>query len=111
MASKFLLAGAAAALLAGVFVTAEGASAQSRRVVSNNATGYSYMAGPRTRVYVSRRSWLDAGTEVSPGDRKFTDYVYPPGYNFADQMDPRGGFRRQPLPDPWDLPGYPKQPF
>src|SRR5262245_52938855 len=37
----------------------------------------SYQQG-RTRVYVTTRSWLDAGTEVLPGDRKFTDYAYPP---------------------------------
>lgn len=27
----------------------------------------------RTRIYVSKRSWLDGGTEVNPGDRKFSD--------------------------------------
>jgi hypothetical protein len=39
--------------------------------------------GPRTRVYITRRSWLDAGVEVLPGDRKFTDYAYPQGQTFA----------------------------
>ena len=109
MAIRYLTAIAAAALTAGAFLTAStgAADAQSRRVVSNSPTGYSYMASPRTRVYVSRRSWLDAGTEVSPGDRKFQDYAFPLGWNLADHNDPRGGFRRQPLPDPWDLPGYP----
>ncbi len=43
----------------------------------------SYQAGPRTRVYVTKRSWLDAGVEVLPGDRKFTDYAYPQGESFA----------------------------
>ena len=110
MATKFFAAGAAAALMAAALIasTTTDASAQQRRVVSSDRGGYSYMQGPRTRVYVSRRSWLDAGTEVSPGDRKFQDYVFPPGWNLADHNDPRGGFRRQPLPDPWDLPGYPK---
>jgi hypothetical protein len=28
-----------------------------------------------TRITVTRRSYLDAGTEVTPGTRKFTDYV------------------------------------
>lgn len=110
MAIRDFAAMTAAALVAGALFAASAteASAQNGRVVSNSRTGYSYMAGPRTRVYVSRRSWLDAGTEVSPGDRKFQDYVFPPGWNLADHNDPRGGFRRQPLPDPWDLPGYPK---
>jgi hypothetical protein len=34
----------------------------------------------RTRVVVQPRSFLDAGTNVVPGERKFTDYVFPPGY-------------------------------
>jgi len=25
---------------------------------------------------VTKRSWLDAGTEVLPGERKFTDYAF-----------------------------------
>ena len=29
----------------------------------------SYRSGPHTRVYVTKRSWLDAGTEILPGDR------------------------------------------
>lgn len=103
----WVLAAAAAFVATGFVATLDVAEAQNRRGVSNNPN-YSYMAGPRTRVYVTRRSWLDAGTEVTPGDRKFQDYVFPPGWNLADQNDPRGGFRRQPLPDPFDLPGYPK---
>ena len=34
---------------------------------------------PRARVVVAPRSFLDAGTEVKPGERKFTDYAYPVG--------------------------------
>jgi hypothetical protein len=49
----------------------------------------SYQAGPRTRVYITKRSWLDAGTEVLPGDRHFTDYAYPPGYSFARENGQR----------------------
>jgi hypothetical protein len=26
-------------------------------------------SGPHTRIYVTKRSWLDAGTEILPGDR------------------------------------------
>ncbi len=33
------------------------------------------LPGVRTRVVVTRRSYLDAGTEVTPGTRKFTDYI------------------------------------
>ncbi len=68
---------------------------------------YSYMAGPRTRVFVTRRSWLDAGTEVLPGERKFTDYALAPGYSYGPTID-RLYQSRRPLNDtPLDLGGYP----
>jgi len=65
----------------------------------------SYRSGPRTRVYITKRSWLDGGTEVLPGDRKFTDYAFPPGYSFARQNGNRA-LDRQPLNPPFDLGGY-----
>ena len=34
----------------------------------------------RTRVVVQPRSFLDGGTNVVPGERKFTDYLYRPYY-------------------------------
>ena len=42
-----------------------------------------YRSGPHTRIYVTKRSWLDAGTESLPGDRKFTDYAFPLGYSLG----------------------------
>jgi hypothetical protein len=70
----------------------------------------SYQAGPRTRVYISKRSWLDAGTEVLPGDRKFTDYAYPPaiGYPSFGRENMNRPIDRQPLSPPSDLGGYPQ---
>jgi hypothetical protein len=58
------------------------------------------------RIYITKRSWLDGGTEVLPGDRKFTDYAFPPGYSFARQNGNRP-LDRQPLNPPFDLSGYP----
>jgi hypothetical protein len=34
---------------------------------------------PRARITVEPRSFLDAGTEVLPGERKFTEYAFPTG--------------------------------
>jgi hypothetical protein len=65
----------------------------------------SYRSGPRTRIYVTKRSWLDGGTEVLPGDRKFSDYAFPPGYSFARQNGNRP-LDRQPLNPPLDLGGH-----
>lgn len=67
----------------------------------------SYQQGPRTRVYVTTRSWLDAGVEVLPGDRKFTDYAFPPSRSFGMENNNRP-LDRQPLNPPSDLGGYPR---
>jgi len=67
-----------------------------------------YQQGPHTRVYVTTRSWLDAGTEVLPGDRKFQDYAFPPeiGYpTFARENNNRP-IDRQPTNPPSDMGGY-----
>jgi hypothetical protein len=59
---------------------------------------------PPARVVVTKRSYLDAGTEVKPGERHFTDYVFPPGYSPYSVVDPTHSYR-YPLPDPFWLPG------
>ncbi|MBR0782060.1 hypothetical protein [Bradyrhizobium iriomotense] len=66
---------------------------------------HSYQSGPHTRIYVSKRSWLDGGTEVLPGDRKFSDYALPPGISFARENNNRP-LDRQPLSPDSDLGGF-----
>ncbi|WBL82692.1 hypothetical protein I3J27_27265 [Bradyrhizobium xenonodulans] len=66
---------------------------------------HSYQSGPHTRIYVSKRSWLDGGTEVLPGERKFTDYALPPGTSFARGNNNRP-LDRQPLSPDSDLGGF-----
>ena len=67
--------------------------------------------GPNTRVYITTRSWLDAGTEVLPGDRKFQDYAFPPeiGYPTFARENKNRPIDRQPLNPPSDLGGYPQR--
>ncbi|HEY0848350.1 MAG TPA: hypothetical protein VGD96_00440 [Bradyrhizobium sp.] len=67
--------------------------------------------GPNTRVYITTRSWLDAGTEVLPGDRKFQDYAFPPeiGYPTFARENRQRPIDRQPLNPPSDLGGYPQR--
>jgi hypothetical protein len=72
-----------------------------------NGPNISYKSGPHTRIYVTKRSWLDAGTEVLPGDRKFTDYAFPPGYSFGQENMNRPLYR-QPLNPPSDMGGFPR---
>ena len=121
MTRKFPAASKLVVLLAAVAFVAVGAtaaSAQSKpRYDKDGRIHYGpqgpnrvYQQGPNTRVYVTTRSWLDAGTEVLPGDRKFQDYAFPPsgGYpSFARENNNRP-IDRQPLNPPSDLGGYPQ---
>ncbi len=93
MTRKFPAASKLAMLLAAAALVAFGstsASAQSKQKYDKDGRIYygpngpnrSYQQGPRTRVFVTTRSWLDAGTEVLPGDRKFQDYAFPSPYGY-----------------------------
>ena len=122
MTWKFPAANKLAVLLAAVSAIAVGfamtaANAEPKRQFDERGRAYygpsgpnvSYQQGPRTRIYVTKRSWLDAGVEVLPGDRKFLDYAFPPaiGYpSFARENNNRP-IDRQPLNPPSDLGGEP----
>ena len=56
----------------------------------------------RTRLIVTPRSYLDGGTEVLPGQRKFTDYAIPPYWSPIDVLGPGRNYDRQPLNPVWD---------
>jgi len=103
-----VLATAAVAALGFGAGDANAAPKKKQTVVARDGQGvnYSYRSGPRTRVFISRRSWLDGGTEVLPGDRKFTDYALAPGYHYGRTID-RLNMGRNPLSDNYDLGGYP----
>src|SRR3984957_10723216 len=113
--SKLAVSLAAIALVA---MTPAGAQTQTKRQYDERGRPYygpsgpnsSYQQGPHTRIYVTKRSWLDAGVEVLPGDRTFTDYAFPPdiGYpSFARENNNRP-IDRQPLSTPADVSGYPR---
>jgi hypothetical protein len=113
----------AAAAVAAIGFSATQADAQVKRKVDEqrkyddrgrpyygpNGPNVVYQQGP-TRIYVTKRSWLDAGTEVLPGDRKFQDYAFPPdiGYPSFARENRNRPIDRQPLNTPSDLGGYPQ---
>jgi len=116
-ASKLVVLLATAAF---VVVGATAASAQSKppRYDKDGRITYGpqgpnrvYQQGPNTRVYVTTRSWLDAGTEVLPGDRKFQDYAFPPalGYPSFARENLNRPIDRQPMNPPSDMGGYPQR--
>jgi hypothetical protein len=114
MTAKFPLLLSAIAIVA---FSAAPANAQSTKLkydkdgrVTYGANGpnRSYQQGPNTRVYITTRSWLDAGTEVLPGDRKFQDYAFPSPYGYPSfaRENLNRPIDRQPLNPPSDMGGY-----
>jgi hypothetical protein len=102
----------AAIALSSVAVTpADAQQAQKKRVAAKKYGPVPISMAPppraRTRITVTRRSFLDAGTYVIPGDRKFTDYAVPPAYYPGSVADNRGGMyiSQTALPGPFTLPG------
>jgi hypothetical protein len=96
MLSRTLCVAALAALIAGPLVVSAGAQTEPAKKPD--------AARPKAppRVIVEKRSFLDAGTEVKPGQRKFTDYAFPPGYSPTSSIDFTTGNVRGPLIGPWD---------
>ena len=59
---------------------------------------------PRSRVVVVPRSFLNAGNNILPGERKFLDYAFPPTYAALDVVSNTGGrvgWHNSPLPGPF----------
>jgi hypothetical protein len=58
----------------------------------------------RSRVVVVPRSFLNAGTKMLPGERKFLDYAFPPTHAALDVVSNTGGrvgWHNSPLPGPF----------
>lgn len=123
MSSNFLAANklaawlAAGAVVAVAFAAPVSADTRTKQRYDDRGRHYYGPGGPnavyqqgRTRIYVSKRSWLDGGTEVNPGDRKFSDYAFPPavGYPSFARENLNRPIDRQPLATPADVGGYPQ---
>src|SRR6266446_1899350 len=112
MDMKIYAAGLCLALIAVAAIAAAPVAAETK----NKKKQYVYTTAPdrplnrpRARVTVAPRSFLDAGTEVLPGQRKFTDYAFPTGsysmpLSVVQSTGGRVGWHQSPLPGPFDLP-------
>jgi hypothetical protein len=109
MALKLYAAGLCAALIAAL-VSVPAEAAPKKRVAAPDRTERITIIDEngraRTRITVAPRSFLDAGTNVLPGERKFNDYAIPPYYYPQSIIDNKAGHHRSPLPLPFELPGY-----
>src|SRR6516165_10942192 len=107
MRAKWYAASVCAAITVMLACAGEASAAPEKTQVESTPPQAAGATRPRARVTVEKRSFLDAGTEVLPGERKFTDYAFPAGYSpIAQALGPGKDYRRQPLLDPWDFPGY-----
>ena len=108
---KAYAAALCAVTIAGTALAVPAAQAQTKKQYVYTTTRGA-PAKPRARVTVAPRSFLDAGTEVRPGDRKFTDYAFPAsgngglGINAVTNTGGKVGWDRSPMMQPFQLPGY-----
>jgi hypothetical protein len=77
-----------ALLTAALAAPAEAARKRSRVIEYGPRERVAALPAPRARLTVRRRSYLDAGTEVNRGERKYSDYATPLGYLAASPTDP-----------------------
>ena len=90
----------------GVMRTASGTVIQPSRTIIHDQYGRT------TVIVIPRRSYLETGTEVSVGDRKFTDYAFTPGGNPGESQfwfigPDVSGANGYPLPRAFITPGAP----
>jgi hypothetical protein len=106
---KAYTAGICAFAIALTAIAAPPAAAQTRkkRYVTTTTTRVTANR-PRSRIVVVPRSFLDAGTEVLPGQSTSTNYAFPPTHHpfgVVQNTGGRVGWHQSPLPGPFDLPG------
>ncbi|MGI8526368.1 MAG: hypothetical protein ACR2K5_09375 [Pseudolabrys sp.] len=106
---RFGLAFAAVAAF-GLLSAPADAQTRTKRVVTRNADHTVSVTRDedgrtRTRIIVQQRSYLDAGNNVLPGERKYLDYVIPPTSSINPAINNTAfNFGNSNLPGPFDLP-------
>jgi hypothetical protein len=107
MGLKVFAAGVCVAVIAATPLAVVPAQAQTQiqtkkqQSVATTTRGATAKQRPRARIVVAPRSFLDAGTEVAPGERKFTDYAFPLNYSPLSVVTNTGGrvgWDNSPLP-------------
>lgn len=100
-----------ASLALALAVPAEAAKRQKKSYTYYRAQDSGYVRVRQGNRYIVRpRSYLSAGTETKQYDEHYADYAFPPGsgYDYSNRNGAQGSFNRQPLAEPWDIPGWPK---
>ena len=106
MGLKIWAAGLCAVGIATMAFSAPPAGAATKKKTVANQSQIVIANRTRSRIRVAPRSFLDGGTEVLPGERKFMDYALPAGEIGAPMSQLKGtAFNRETaLPGPFYLP-------
>jgi hypothetical protein len=106
MGLKIWAAGLCAVGIATMAFTAPPASAAPKKKTITSQSQVVVASRNRSRIRVAPRSFLDGGTEVLPGERKFTDYAFPAGRlgEPLSQIQGTAFNRETALPGPFYLP-------
>jgi len=104
----------AAGLSGLVLLTSGTADAQQRRRYQDDFFYYTAKQrearyAPRSRITVQRRSYLDPGPALAPGESsyKYREYAEPFGYSAMDNVNPNLTWNRNPFNGPFDVPARP----
>jgi hypothetical protein len=111
MRLKFVAAAIAATAAIGLLAAPATAAPQKKRVAYVDARGHTVFTSRdedgrrRTRIIIQRRSYLDPGTEVFPGENSDHKYAFSPGAHATSVLDNTAfGSNRTALPGPFTLP-------
>jgi hypothetical protein len=106
MGLKIWAAGLCAVGIATMAFSAPQAGAATKKKTVANQSQVVVASRNRSRIRVAPRSFLDGGTEVLPGERKFMDYALPAGEIGAPMSQLKGTAwnRETALPGPFYLP-------
>jgi len=111
MRLKFIVAALAAVAAAGLLAAPAGAAPQKKRVAYVDAHGHTVYTSrdedgrKRTRIIIQRRSYLDPGTEVFPGENSDHKYASPPNHRANSVLNNTAfGSSQSPLPNGFTLP-------
>jgi len=110
MRLKVVATAFAAAAAIGLLALPADAAPKKKRVVIVNGRGHTVFTSrnedgrTRTRVIIQKRSYLDPGTEVMPGDRNDRDYAILPNQSAISVLDNTAfGGNQTALPGPFTL--------
>ncbi len=112
MRLKVVATGIAAIAAIGLLALPADAAPKKKRVAVVDARGHTVYTSrdeagrSRTRIIIQKRSYLDPGTEVLPGDEHNHDYAILPNHRASGVLDNTAfGSNNSALPGAFSLPG------